>query len=218
VQDLSVGHFVGAEVTIESLGQDAAAFVSYMTLLTPIVRGNRTATRLFVESSVVLLAAWHEELVGTLAVTAAHEREALLRAYLAKDAAAPGRTQVAKCDRRELIEIAKRRMNLRDTGTPVTRFATDVWGFDPWPDDASRRDLSDLNLLRQLIIHRGGGDVGDSYWSQLSRVALLSTSQYPGLPPVRQIDHAACIAFLGDAFRSLLMQAVHIQRSLRALP
>jgi hypothetical protein len=208
--------FLIAETHVEMLGSDLTHFTDYLQLVTPSIAGRSYATRLFAESSVVLLMAWHEGLLGSLATTAAHEREGVLRAYLGQTDARR-RVHIEQSSRAELIEIARRRLDFGEGGARISRFVAQVWGFDPWPSENVKRDLHDLNLLRQLIVHRGGGTVGDAYWVQFSRKTLLTSTRYGELPPVHRIDFDECLRFISDAFRGLGQQAVHIQESLRAL-
>jgi hypothetical protein len=207
-------------MAVESLGQDVRRFVDYLALIAPAISTSNDAKKLWLESSILLLVAWHEELLGTLAVTAAHERESQLRSWLAAevDIDEDKREKILRADRRELIVRAKHKLDLKKAGARITRFGIEVWQFDPWPSEECKHDLIDLNLIRQIIAHHDGGDVGDGYWNQLSRKDLLRTSEYPGLPPVRQLDHEHCIVFMKSAVASLLRQAIHVQTKLRALP
>lgn len=207
--------YITAEMATTAARSQVQGFLDYISIVAPAIHGNRVATEQFVEGSVLLLTARLESLLGTLVVTAAHEREEKLRSYLEECAEPVKKPRIQAMSRRELIALGKSRLKLSGAGRKISALSEALWGFEPWADEGTRADLIDLNLLRQLVAHRNGGEAGSDYYQQLCRRELLQSREYVGLPAVRTLDYSACLLFLTPAVAAMLRQALHLRQQFR---
>lgn len=156
--------------------------------------------------------------MSSLLAGAAEPMEPQVRSYLAQHGSDTEKKIALTCERKRLIAMLGNRVKLTKQGRRLDRVFEVLFGVSPWPSAAVKSQLFDLNLLRQLIVHHGGGHAGDEYWDQFTSKSLLTTKQYKGLPRVINISHMAVARFLPTAFAAMSAQANHIRAGLLANP
>jgi hypothetical protein len=191
---------------------------AYLSLLNDGLPRNIKALPIATESTIVLLVAWHESFLHSLVAGAAQAKETELRGFLGRSVSTKEQQHLSSIDRGALIAIAIRRLAFKDRARRLEGLFSEIFGFSPWPSESVKDHLLDLNLLRQLIVHNGGGTTGDAYFDQFVNKALLSTRRYGNLPPVRTIDHPACLAFLRTAFDAFGAHVNHCRQELLKRP
>ena len=207
--DLSVSH-----QAIATFKRRLLSLMEYTFAVLPAMKSENRFIEVLVDSTVVLLAAWHEQFLSSIIANAVIVKESHVRAVLSAGAGGSQLTMINTCNRIELVKLAKRRIDLREKGSRLDRLFRSLWGFGVWPSDDVRYTVIDMNLLRQLIVHHGGGIVGDAYLSQFSDLTLLDVRRYGDLPPVAHIQYGASAAKLKPFISALIAQAQHIEDNL----
>lgn len=190
---------------------------AYTTAVTPHLTQEPTAIPIFVEGSIVLMMAWHDDFLGALVAHCTHQKQAEVREYFSTRGNDSERPAAVTCSLRDLISMGRRRVSLKRRGAALEKLFVPLFGFRPWPSDDVLNRLIDLNIVRQLIVHHGGGTVGDDFWDQLTNKSLVSTRPYGDLL-VRSVDHERCLFFLKDAFMAFHEQAFHIKNEMLKRP
>jgi hypothetical protein len=191
---------------------------SYTSAVTPHLLKEPDAVPFFIDSSVVLMMAWHEEFLKSIFAYGIRHREAAAREYFAAHGHDSERPRAGTCDLRELIGMGRRRVTFKGRGAVAEKLFLHLFEFGLWPSDDVRDRVADVSIIRQLIVHHGGASLGDDYWNQLSDKALVTTTQYGDLPAIRRIDYGRCLVFLKDAFLALATQAYHLRDEMLKRP
>jgi hypothetical protein len=196
----------------------AETMSAYLALINAGLPQHSTALPIATESTIVLLVAWQESFWRSLVAVAAQTKEKELRLFLSKGAPSKEQKHLNAVDRGTLIVLASRRLALKNRARRLEELFSAIFGFSPWPSESVKSALLDANLLRQLIVHGGGGTTGDAYFEQFTNKSLLSTRQYGNLSAVRTIDHAACLIFLQTAFDAVGAHVDHCRQELLKCP
>ena len=146
---------------------------AYVDVVSPAITANVAQLPIFVESIVVLTVAYMEDFLTSLVGSAAREREVELRKHLSNGLTEQGRITVITCDIPVLMQMAKRRVDFRRKGARLESLFQVMFGCSPWPDVDTLTTINDLVLVRQVIVHQGGGDLG-SYANQVRQPKLVS--------------------------------------------
>lgn len=191
----------------------------YMRSVIPYLAQNRTGIDIFADSVFVLMFAWHEQFLKSLVSSAIRYRQTQAREYLSKSGKPADAQRALDCDFPTLMSIGRGRVSFRKGAAPVERLITALFGFSVWPNDDVRNHIIDLNVLRQLIVHHSGSNVGDSYWDQVSDKSILKTKQYGDRPPIRSINYEYCVMeFMLRAFEALDQQSKYVRGELLKRP
>ncbi len=185
---------------------------AYVGVLSPVLTANRLQVPIFVESVVVLTVAYMEDFLASLVGSATREHEQELRALLSDGLTDEQRKTVMTCDIPALAQMAKRRIDFRKRGARLERLFQVMFGCSPWPDVDTFAVINDLVLVRQVIIHHGGGDLG-AYADQVSRPALFTVRDYQGLK-VYWLEHLQVLVLYRDALVALKAQLQHLEGAL----
>jgi hypothetical protein len=116
------------------------------------------------------------------------------------------------CDIPALVQMAKRRVDFRKKGTRLERLFQVTFGCSPWPDTDTRTTINDLVLVRQVIVHQGGGDLG-SYANQVCRPGVFTVRSYDDLKTY-WLAHLNVLILYRDALVALKAQLEHLERTL----
>jgi hypothetical protein len=207
----------GATIFETTFGIYEARFsrlVDYIAAVMPGLVKDRRTVPVFVESMIVLIIAWHEDFLSSLVAQATRARESAAREYFVR----LGRKEASNCALRDLMIMAKSRVDFRERGRRIEVTFIELLGFRPWPGDDVRDKIVDLNLLRQLVVHHTSGTVGDDYWIQFVDKTLLATTQYGDLPAVRRVAHDRVLVFIKEAIVALKGQADHLRAEMLRRP
>jgi hypothetical protein len=204
---------------IEFYARTHQGTVEYLSSVGPALVGKKGAIEVFIQSLVTLLVARHEWFLGMILVVGVRERKDHWRDYLVSREANPAQKErLVSADLKTLIHEAKKTVGMKRQGAAFARVFAELFGFSPWPSDATHSAFLDLNLLRQLFVHHNAASLGDEYRSQFSRKELLGTQQYGDLPPIHFVDYHECLGFLPEAVRSLEAQRLHMKAEMLARP
>ena len=184
----------------------------YVGVVSPVITTNVAQLPIFVESIVVLTIAYMEDFLASLVGSAVREREVELRQHLSKGLTEQERTTVMTCDIPVLVQLAKRRVDFRKKGARLEALFQVMFGSSPWPDVNTLTTITDLVLVRQLIVHQGGGDLG-SYASQVSQPGLFTVRDYQGLK-VYWLAHTQVLILYREALVALNAQLQYLERVL----
>ena len=116
--DLAFGHYL----------RKIAQMVSYTTAIAPNLLSEPTALPLFVESSVVLMMAWHESFLGSMLAQGTRQKEPDTRDYFSKHGKDSERPIAHECSLRDLISMAKRRVTFKLRGARSRRSSSTFSG------------------------------------------------------------------------------------------
>jgi hypothetical protein len=190
---------------------------SYTEAVAPRLGEYPDGISLFVDSNVVLMLAWHEEFLKSLMADGIRHKENEARNYFSAHGHTEEKHQAHTCGLPALISMGRRRVTFKNRGAATERLFTHLFGFSLWPDERTHLYVSDLNILRQLVVHHGGASLGDEYWNQLHEKAIVETRRYGDLPAIRRIDYHYCLTrFMKDIFLALARQAYHVRDELQA--
>jgi hypothetical protein len=184
----------------------------YLDVVSPVITANAAQLPIFVESIVVLTVAYMEDFLASLVGSAAREREVELRTHLSKGLTEQERTTVMTCDIPVLVQMAKRRVDFRRRGARLENLFQVMFGCSPWPDADTLTTISDLVLVRQVIVHQGGGDLG-SYANQVHQPDLFAVRDYQGLK-VYWLAHTQVLILYRQALSALNAQMQYLERVL----
>lgn len=191
----------------------------YTAAVTPHLSDAPAGIPLFIDSTVVLMMAWHEEFLKSIVANGILRKQNEARAYFAANGDPDERGRASGCSLAELLQMGRRRVTFKKRGAAAERVFFYLFGFSLWPSDQVRDQIVDLNVLRQLVVHHGGTVLGDSYWDQLTDKSLVETTQYDSLPPILRIDYHRCLTgFLKDAFLALAGQAFFVRGEMLKRP
>ena len=191
------------------------ALDDYLGAILPILMGKPQVLPMFVESTVVLIQAWHEDFLKSIVSTAAREKEADTREYFRKH----GRKDALSCDLPRLLKMARGRIKFDDRGEAIADIFARLLGFAPWPDEEVRNMFVDFNFLRQFIVHHSDGVLGDDYFLQFTDKTLLSVKQYEGLPAIRRVAHGRVLIFIKEFLDTAVkIQNLHIRTEMLSRP
>jgi hypothetical protein len=186
----------------------------YIEAVTPGLILNRRGLPLFVESTIVLIEAWHEDFLASLVAHATCEKEPETRRYLIGQ----GRREAADCTLESLIAMAVGRIGFKNRGQRMEEIFLELFGFSPWPNDTIRNQIVDLGLLRQIVVHHSSGVLGDDYWNQLTDKTLLGTNQCRDLPTIRRINHEEGLIFIRNVTLALIEQFKYLRSEMSHRP
>lgn len=184
----------------------------YVDVVSPVITANAAQLPIFVESIVVLTVAYMEDFLASLVGSAAREREMELRKHLSKGLTEQERTTVLTCDIPVLVQMAKRRVDFRRQGARLESLFQVMFDCSPWPDVDTFTTISDLVLVRQVVIHQGGGDLG-SYANQVRQPGLFTVKDYQGLK-VYWLAHLQVLILYREALSALDAQLQYLERVL----
>lgn len=185
---------------------------AYVDVVSPVITANAAQLPIFVESIVVLTVAYMEDFLASLVGAAAREREVELRKHLIKGLTEQERTTVMTCDIPVLVQMAKRRVDFRKEGARLEGLFQVMFGCSPWPDIDTLTTINDLVLVRQVIVHQGGGDLG-SYANQVRQPGLFTVRDYQGLK-VYWLAHLQVLILYREALSALNAQLQYLERVL----
>jgi hypothetical protein len=191
--------------------------ISYMQAVTPCIAGKPALLRVFVDSSIVLAVAQLEAFLRSLVGTAAHVRHAALRKHLARNASRHEQAQVRTCDLQQLVRLAGRRVSFENQGKAIDRLFAVLFGCSPWPSHDQRDVVVDMAMVRNMIVHHGGTDVGlgdvGQYARQVRRSDVLTVRRYGDLA-VYEVDSPKALLLYRDAMQALVAQTYHLREQL----
>jgi hypothetical protein len=153
-----------------------------------------------------------EDFLASLVGSAARDREAELRQHLSKGLTEQERTTVRTCDIPVLVQMAKRRVDFRKKGARLEGLFQVTFSCSPWPDVDTLTTINDLVLVRQVIVHQGGGDLG-SYANQVRQPGLFTVRDYQGLK-VYWLAHLQVLILYREALSALNAQLQYLERVL----
>jgi hypothetical protein len=185
---------------------------AYVDVMSPVITANGGQLPIFVESIVVLTVAYMEDFLASLVGSAAREREVELRKHLSNGLTEQKRTTVITCDIPALVQLAKRRVDFRKRGARLESLFQVVFGCSPWPNVGTFTIINDLVLVRQVIVHHGGGDLG-SYANQVHQSGLFTVRDYQGLK-VYRLAHLQVLMLYREALSALNAQLQYLERVL----
>ena len=185
---------------------------AYVDVVSPAITANVAQLPIFVESIVVLTVAYMEDFLTSLVGSAAREGEVELRKHLSNGLTEQERTTVLTCDIPVLVQMAKRRVDFRRKGARLESLFQVMFGCSPWPDVDTLTTINDLVLVRQVIVHQGGGDLG-SYANQVRQPGLFTVRDYQGLK-VYWLAHMQVLILYREALLALNAQLQHLERVL----
>jgi hypothetical protein len=143
--------------------------------------------------------------------------EPTIRSYLIETGHEHERERAKSCDRRALVAIVSNRLSFKKRGASIERMFNAFFGVPPWPSEDVRSDLLDLVLVRHMIVHGRGEEVGGGgpgeYGKQLRYPGLLIVTSYGEFTTCR-IDPPQALAFYGHALRALKAQVEHLRKEL----
>jgi hypothetical protein len=187
----------------------------YISAVRSALLENPKAVPLFVESTIVLMVAWQEDFLGSVVGTAAHNKQSELREYLVSRGRPEEQSIVSNCDLATLVSIARRQIQIKKRGQAIESIFQRLFGVSAWRTDDSRARFVDLNLLRQIIVHHGGANLGDAYWDQLTDKTLLDEMRYGDpLPVIRRIRYSQALVFIHTIAVELADQVAHLRARL----
>jgi len=126
--------------------------------------------------------------------------------------------RVKSYDLRELVRRAKSTLSLsKGEGASVSKMLDALFGCSAWPSDAVRDGILDLVTVRNMIVHQGDAEVGDSgvagYAGQFRRADLFKVRHY-GEFSIHEIDSMKALLFYGEVLPNLQAQAEHLRERL----
>ena len=185
---------------------------SYLDIVAPTVLGRPASVPIFVESTVVLTAAYLEDFLTSLIGSATRERERSVRDYFSHSNNDHDRRLAESCDIPTLAALAKRRVSFKNAGAMLDAVFRVLFDCSPWPTAETREVVLDLVRVRQVILHQGSADLG-GYASQMSRSDLFRVNSYDDLK-VFHLDHAAVWLMLRDALIAMESQVRYLKAKL----
>jgi hypothetical protein len=162
----------------------------YRSAVGPVILNQpQPVVRVFVDGCLVLTVARLENLMHSIVGVAARHRERALREHLTQNGSRQAREHAKTCDLRGLVRLAKREhlSFLKDGGVRLDRLFGVLFGCSVWANAEVHDALHDLVVIRNMIVHDGGAEVGfgDAGHSaaQLRRSDVLNVKTYPALDP-----------------------------------
>jgi hypothetical protein len=205
------------EGPFRSFEQRLGAMKDYMYAMMPGVRQQPAALSVFVHSCVVLTTAQYGEFLRALVGTAAGHREEALRRHVVKTAPPERRLEVKHLDRVSLVREAKNRLSFKNGGRRIAALFQATFGCVPWPSDEVRDLLSDLVVIRNMIVHEGSGEVGIGhvglYAGQLRRADVFNVSRYDDWS-VNHLDPMKTLRFFTQAVGAIATSFHHLEERL----
>jgi len=197
--------------------QRLSAMKDYMYAMHPGITQQPTALPVFVQSCVVLTTAQYSEFLRALVGTAAGHREAQLRKHLVKTAPRDRRLQVKHLDRVALAREAKNRLSFKDGARRIAALFIAIFGCPPWPPEEVRDLLSDLVVIRNMIVHEGDAEVGighiGHYAAQLRKAEVFKVSGY-GDWNINHLDPMKTLFFFNQAVQGIATSFHYLEERL----
>ena len=111
----------------------------------------------FLQTTMVMLLAFLEEFFASLVGVATVHQSKQLRSYFTKYGSAEKQRLVREgCDLGKLWRLAEAECTFKSDAKKLKRIFDVLFGFSPFPDERSEELILDLNLVRNVIAHRGG--------------------------------------------------------------
>jgi hypothetical protein len=108
--------------------------------------------------------------------------------------------------------MARRRVSFKRHGKRLESMFNVLFGFSPWPDEATLCVIDDLVRLRNVFVHEGEKVLAE-HTQQAHRQNLFTSRSYADLT-VSSVDYGEALSFLRDAMVALKSQSEHVHAKL----
>jgi hypothetical protein len=190
---------------------------AYVRAVTPIIAVESASLGIFLEGSLLLIVADLEHFLKGLVGSAARNKESALRRHLAKNADEAAQTRIRRSDIFALVQLAKSRVSFERNAAPLDGIFRAMFDCVVWPSEEVRKVLLDLYLVRNMIAHTGGADVGiggeGGYAKQLRRADVFVVRSY-GEFSAYHLDPLKALLFFQDALVAVRDLFEHLRKHL----
>jgi hypothetical protein len=195
---------------------------AYVAAMTPCVEKNVHVMPLFVEGTVVLIVAHLQAYLESLISHGTRAKETALRHHFQMHGNDAERAAAQTCGLPTLVKWAKRRVSFENRGKKFERIFQLIFECSPWPSSDVQTTISDLILVRNVIVHADGvdiqaGPIVAAYVSQLKRKDLFRANSY-GDFTVYHLEHVRVASLVVDALQALQAHVRHLNPADKSAP
>jgi hypothetical protein len=188
----------------------------YLTLVVPVIKEVDIAEFTF-ESFLLRLSCYIEEFLGCIIVITSVYKENMLREYFEKNRSDKTKeTLLIGCNLRTLIDLGKKELSFKKDAKKFERLFKHLFGGSPFPDKKTKDYISDMVLVRNIIVHDGGMP-NENHAKQIRSPNVINKSYQIDSPQLKVVFYKldlTDIIFINDLMPSVFEMISHIEKIL----
>jgi len=187
--------------TFDAYAREVNAIAACVGEIAPVLKQHPAVLPVFVKCAILLVVLRLESCLTSLLVPAVQIRETTARGYFRDHGTKEERALAPSCDHHRIIQMIRRRVSFQEGGSDLDRLFQLLLGFDLWPDWRLRYNVTDLMLVRNVLVHEQERVLPEQV--RLAYRGDLFLSKTDGQSTAYEVDYPQVLTLVQDVLAGL---------------